>query len=182
MERIEMAEKLVEKANITLVEAKAVLERCNWDLLDAMIELERRGALKEPGVTAASRREDTAYEMVYASVSQEQNGEPKESGRDRFRRTVRELLRKGLDNRFVVTRKEQELFNLPVLAAILIILALFWLSAILLIVGLFCGCRYSFRGADLGKEKINAGMSKATDVAQDIANQVKAAANNKSRK
>ena len=43
MEHIEMVEKLMEKANVSYAEAKQALENNNWDMLDALIELERQG-------------------------------------------------------------------------------------------------------------------------------------------
>ena len=45
MEHIEMVEKLMEKANVSYAEAKQALENNNWDMLDALIELERQGKL-----------------------------------------------------------------------------------------------------------------------------------------
>ncbi len=43
MERNEMINILIRKANINEEEAQEVLEKCNWDLLDAIVYLERRG-------------------------------------------------------------------------------------------------------------------------------------------
>lgn len=40
MTSYEMVEKLSEKKGITLAQAKEILEKCNWDVLDAMIYLE----------------------------------------------------------------------------------------------------------------------------------------------
>ena len=45
MEHHEMAEKLVEKCGISYEEAGEVLKEANFDLLEAMIILERRGKL-----------------------------------------------------------------------------------------------------------------------------------------
>lgn len=41
MERKEMIEKLMNKAKVSYEEAESALEKNNWDLLDAMIYLER---------------------------------------------------------------------------------------------------------------------------------------------
>ena len=41
MTQLEMVEKLREMANISFEEAKNTLERNNWDMLDAVIELEK---------------------------------------------------------------------------------------------------------------------------------------------
>ena len=46
MDNIEKAEKLKKGANISYEEAKEILEQYDWDLLDALIELEARGKIK----------------------------------------------------------------------------------------------------------------------------------------
>ena len=46
MERNEMIEVLMRKANVSREEAQEVLEICNWDLLDSVIYLERRGKVE----------------------------------------------------------------------------------------------------------------------------------------
>ncbi len=52
MERNEMINILIRKANINEEEAQEVLEKCNWDLLDAIVYLERRGKVENNEVTA----------------------------------------------------------------------------------------------------------------------------------
>ena len=46
MEHIEMIEKLREKAGITREEAADALTRANWDMLEALVILEREGKVK----------------------------------------------------------------------------------------------------------------------------------------
>ena len=43
MDNMEKVEKLRERANVTYEEAKAALEESSWDLLDAIVNLERQG-------------------------------------------------------------------------------------------------------------------------------------------
>ena len=43
----------------------------------------------------------------------------------------------------------------------------------LLIIGLFCGCSYSFRGPDLEKDNINKAWDKASAVAESIKEDIK---------
>ena len=51
MERNEMIEVLMGKANVSREEAQEVLEICNWDLLDSVIYLERRGKVENNETT-----------------------------------------------------------------------------------------------------------------------------------
>ena len=53
MEHIEMVEKLMAKANASYAEAKQALENNNWDMLDALIELERQGKVRSGAGTAS---------------------------------------------------------------------------------------------------------------------------------
>ena len=47
MDNFEKVEKLREHANVTYEEAKEALENSNWDILDAMIYLEKNGKTRE---------------------------------------------------------------------------------------------------------------------------------------
>ena len=114
-----------------------------------------------------------------ANVSYEEAEEPRENekkakhagarGAGRWiGQTVRKLVRIGNANHFVVTRGENELLSLPVTACALLLVFTFWFIAIVLVVGLFCGLRYSFRGPNLGKKAINDAINRAADVAESV--------------
>jgi len=189
MEKIEMVEKLQQKANVSLEEAKAVLERCDWDLLDAMILLEKEGKVRASAsaARASSVREEPAYvEAAYTETGSKSGCKSDccgdkagntDSGWKRFCAFMKKLLRKGMDNRFVVRRNGSVIVDLPVLVSVVLMIVFFWLTIILLVVGLFTRCEYSFEGADLGKENINNGFRKASDAAQTIADQFKSKEN-----
>ena len=177
MERIEMVEKICEKANVTMEEARAALERNNWDLLDAMVELEREGKIgKETGAgaRASSGGADCQnYEQVNPTASR---GESRKSGKGTLQKIwdkLVDLLNKSLSNSFVVSKDENVLVRVPVLVLVLLVLAAFWLTAIVLIVGLFFNLRYSFQGKELGKDSINSTIGKATDFAQELVREMK---------
>lgn len=179
MEHMEMVEKLREKANITIEEAKAVLEKNNWDMLDAMIELERQGKI-EDGVKASTEDQGTAsYETVSPTVTgqafeEEKTGTSGEKkNRGKVRRTLKKILRMSIDNSFVVKRNEEALIRVPVLIPILCVVASFWMTAIVLFIGLIFGLKYSFEGKELGKDTINETMERASDFAQNIVDEIK---------
>ena len=46
MDNFEKVEKLRQHANVSYEEAKEALERSDWDILDAMIYLEKTGKVK----------------------------------------------------------------------------------------------------------------------------------------
>ena len=166
---LEQAEKLREKADVTLEEAKAALEAADGDLLDALIWLERQGkTIPRPG-------------GAYSTRDGQRSAAPPEAGRTRpeedpgksFGDKVRELFQKSLDNAVQVERNGQVMTTVPVLAAAALLLLAFWVVLPLMVVGLFFGFRYHFSGPDLGRENVNRVMDKVTDTAEDIRENVK---------
>ena len=81
MEQLEKVEKLRERADVSYEEAKEALEACDWDLLDAMVWLEKRGKVKGPTKESFT----TSYEEQdqYVSVKDKVQ-EQEESGSDSF--------------------------------------------------------------------------------------------------
>ena len=161
MEFLEKVEKLREKANITYEEAKAVLTETDGDLLDAMILLEKRGRVVPPSgipASAAPTQEE----------SQNNTSTDGHMGWQGFVAWVKSLIRRGNRNNLQIQRQEQTIASVPVTVFAAALLFAFWVTVPLLIVGLFCGCSYSFKGPDLEKEDINKAWDKASDVAESI--------------
>ena len=176
MEHIEMVEKLMEKANVSYAEAKQALENNNWDMLDALIELERQGKVHGRQSTA---RCTTEPEKENKGTRQESPGANKSdhSGWDEFWNGFCRLIRKGMQNHFVAQRRGETVISIPVLLLILLLCIGFWFILPLMIVGLFCECRYSFEGPDLGRKDVNDAMGKATEYADDLKASVKSGMN-----
>ena len=64
MDNLEKVEKLRERANVTYEEAKAALEENNWDLLDAMVALEKAGKTDSPRQEQYSTSYDQQEEYI----------------------------------------------------------------------------------------------------------------------
>lgn len=168
MEHMEMVEKLREKTGVTYDEAKEVLVKTNWDMLDALIELERQGKIKD-SKTASYSTKDAETDMEMAV--QPEPVRDKTTFGELFRRFISwvgKWVQRGNQNYLRIEHKEKTLMNLSVTVLVLLLLIAFWLVAILMIVGLFCGCRYSFWGPHLGREDVNQAMNKAHDMAEDL--------------
>ena len=161
MDHMEMVEKLRQHANVTYEEAKAALESSNWDMLDAMIELERQGKVR---AGAAYETGGAQYEKVNATASAKRE----HNGWRNFCASVRSLFSKSCKNSFRVTRNGNELITVPILVMIVLMIACFWILLPVLVVALFFNCRYSFVGPDCKDESVNRAMGKATDAAESI--------------
>jgi hypothetical protein len=89
-----------------------------------------------------------------------------------FMRKVGAFLKKafhaGCVNHFEVWRKENRILFLPVILLIVFLIPLFWLVLVLLVIGLFCGCRYRFSGSSPGLRGVNSAMDGAADAAEEL--------------
>lgn len=173
MENWEKVEKIREKAGVTYEEAKIALESCNFDMLDALILLEKEGKIKGQTVssyTTKGNEEETSKAFEQAQESYEKSCK---KGRfsevfERFGRRCKEILEYTWKNSFVVKRKEEQFLEIPVLVLVLALIFVFWITLILLIVGLFMDCKYSFQGVDKVTVDVNKMCNKASEVCSNI--------------
>ena len=77
MDNFEKVEKLKERANVTYEEAKQALEACDWDILEAMIYLEKLGK------TSGTAKAGYSAEQESTGSSGAQAGDTKE-GQESF--------------------------------------------------------------------------------------------------
>jgi len=117
-----------------------------------MIYLERQGKVNV-GSTASyttSSGTDTSQEFEQAQKTYEDSCQRTSFGEvmNKFGKWCGRVIQKSVEIDFCVTKNESLLLKVPVLALVLILLVAFWLVAILLVVGLFCGCKYYFWGMD----------------------------------
>lgn len=161
MTNFEMVETLREKANISYEEAKQALERSNWDLLDAMLLLEKEGKVNAGGGSYTTR----------PAEEKETKKSARNNGQGAFHwlgQTFCKLVRMGNVNFFVVSRSGKELFSLPVTVFVVLMILGFWFLVAALVIGLFCGLRYAFRGPNLGRDSINNAINRAADMAENV--------------
>lgn len=197
---LEQVEKLREKADISYEQARQVLEQTQGDLLEALILLEQQGMLRPEGQGASysTRPGQTGDAGLGASPSgcghsgaQERRGAAfglvpsrpggeKKAGRPGFWDQARELLAAGLDllrhatvNQFQVWRQGEMMTSMPVLILILLVVAAFWISVPLLVLGLFWGCKYRFAGPDLDENQAGETVNRAAETIHGMVEQVK---------
>jgi len=196
-QNLELVEKLVEKTGLSYTEAKAALEKNNWDILEALIMLEQEGRIAKGKTSAYSTNPD-----------QKENGENSRCGSDEdcrhhhrhdhenrhghnsetcenfkctgksFLDYLKDIFDKGNSNRLVMQRRGRVMLELPVTVFVILLIFCFWVILPLIIVSLFFGCRYSFSGTELGRDKVNSAMGKATDIADDIKREFRPNENN----
>jgi len=83
------------------------------------------------------------------------------------------MIAKGNAHRFEVRRNDEVIVSVPLTVLALLLILAFWVVVPLIIIGLFFGCRYFFRGPDLEKTGVNKVMGAAADAAEGLKKDIK---------
>ena len=163
MEKMEKVEALRNKAGVTYEEAKSALEANNWDVLDAMIALEKEGKVKQ---TSSSKAEVLTGDVVTEN-GQKGSSEPK---RRKFMNWVKDILRKANRNSFEISKDGKIILTVPVLVFVIVLLFAFHIVIPLMIIGLFFSIKYHFSGPDVHSVDvdINAAMDSASRTVENL--------------
>ena len=156
MDRMQMVEKLREKANISYEQARDVLEKSNWDLLEALVQLENKGVplgktKREQQFEARQvRKSDTARTL------------------SRVGKAIAAIIEKGNSLTISVKRNDKVLFGVPLTAFVLLLVFMFWWVVPAMLVGLFFHFQYSLSTPDREVEGVNRVMEKASELADNL--------------
>ncbi len=192
MENYQKVEQLVNKAGCSYEDAKTALEGCEWDMLDAVISLERDGKISKetaeqkteepieiiPEVSADKVSGNNSQQITYvyaegqggnnAGGENTDNSQKEPKGVRKLWNRIKSIL---MNNRMLVFKSNgQQIVDLPIVIPLIALIAFFWATLILAGVAMVFGCRFHFEGEDLGKTTINNTMDKATDYAEKVRN------------
>lgn len=170
MDQLEKVEKLREKTGVTYEEAKKALEESNWDMLDAIVYLESQGKIRGPEMSSYSTKQGNSTEFERASQSYEDSSSRMTFGQmaDKFLKWCGKIIKKGCENFFEVRKDGREIINAPVIVLVILLVVAFWVTVPLLIIGMFCGFKYSFRGDMTKTVDINSVCDKAAETCENI--------------
>jgi len=143
MNHFEMAQTLREKTGISYEEARRALEQAGWDILEAMVALEKEGKLDHDNNTSKEGPMDSAKTRNNAQNTQSA-ARNVENVFTRFFRWLVDLIARGNRNHFIITRNERRVASVPVTAAVVLFLVFHGAFMFFLIVGLIAGYRFSF--------------------------------------
>lgn len=150
---IEQVEKVVKHTGVTYQEAKEALEVTEGNVLEAIINIEkRRGETKQSAHASQNRQEERM-----------QREESNSDSLDQFVEWVKRWVHRGTINKLEVVRNKKVVLALPVLVFIILVLFVFWVTVPLLIISLFFGYGYRFSGPDLEKTKVNDAVQMASE-------------------
>lgn len=170
MEHYEMVEKLVLKTGVTYEDAKMALEACNWDMLDALVYLEKLGKVRNGAAyyrTGKAEPDGTVFEEA-----------PRKDGTSfgelcgKIFGMIGRWIEKGNQNYLDVSHKGKHVLSVSMTVFVLLLILGFWGILPLMIVGLFFGFEYHFRGT--GKEEeINDLLGRASNAAESVKQEMK---------
>ena len=199
MDNYQKVEQLVNKAGCSYEEAKSALEACEWDMLDAVISLEREGKVNKetaelkaeepieiiPEVSADNVPGNNSQKIKYVN-DDGKDGDQGSSGNSnsskgsakrehKLWQRIKSIL---FNNRMVIIKSNgKQIADLPIVIPVIALIAFFWATLIIAALAMLFGCRFHFEGEDLGKININNTMDKATDYAEKVRNDLSGKAN-----
>ncbi len=172
MEKLDKVMLIREKCGVSYQDAREALEACDYDVLDAIIWLERAG--KTAAQTASYATTDaassgTSIEMKAAQEEYRQSSKETKFSKlfSSFWDQLCKLVRAGLDMTFIAERGDERILAIPVLFVVIGLL-IWGVSLWLMILGLFFGFRYRIEGASPVTVDVNDAMDKAADAAESI--------------
>ena len=176
MDEFDKVEKLKQRANVSYEAARDALRACDGDLLDAMVYLEKQGKVAPPeqATFSTDAADKTSYENVPKVVEDHRQTEDPSFG-DQLGTVLKVAFRKSIENYLVVSHRGKEVFRLPILIFILILLFGNILLLLAMGIALFFDVRYSFDGKD-NMSAINSMMDKAGNKAAEWMDEAKAEA------
>lgn len=156
--KYDLVEKLARKMSISMEAAKAAMEAADWNTLTATHMLEQEAFLKKQALDEAVEScvdsDETVQDNPDAArkATQDSTARKKTPARQRkwfsnLSDHLRRLIAYGNRNRFTVVKDGGQLLEMPVTALVLLLFFSFGTCALLMIAGLFAGCRYTVTAA-----------------------------------
>ena len=173
MDDLEKVETIRTKCNVSYTDAKAALDAADGNVLDAIISCSSRRAKTETtsahAATESAPVDEPSAEMVAAQVAYEKSSEKTDFSKkmDSVWEYLKKLFRLSLDTKFIATRRDAIILNIPILIPIVALFA--WGATIwLMLIGLFFGMRYRIDSDGDVPGSINNLMDSAADAADGI--------------
>ncbi len=148
MDHFEMTEKLREKAQVSYEEAKEALELNDWDMLEAIVYLEREGKTAQH---TAQDKQDAKVEKKTAERKERVAGNVFET----LTAGLTQLIEKGNRNKLEIYREGKMLSKLPLTVVVILTLCAFWFVVPAVVIALIAGCSFRLSGQDIDKDHSN---------------------------
>ena len=147
MERMELVEKLRERANVSYEEANEILTQTGDDLLEAIVILEKQGKINRQAAKKAETENPMKSETAETEASEPARKTATETAVQEKENTCgpfRSIMNFLLHTSFRISRKE--VFAMPTWLFALLLPATWEFVIPVMVIALFFGFRYAFTG------------------------------------
>lgn len=173
MEQVKLVEKLKDKMKISYDEAKYTLENNNWDMLDAILYLEKNGIVEKPSISifyTNEYKESHNDKMEIIKVIEDRESY-KGKGKNDFG-GIFEGICKAIDtcnNIFIeIKRRGETLLKVPLTVLIVLLFFVFWIIIPLILMALFVEIEFYISSKSVNTDKVNMVLSKISKNTEDI--------------
>jgi len=136
---LEQIDLLRQRANVSYQDAKEALEKCNNDLVDSLVYLEKNNKVKN------------TYDKSNS-----------------FWESLKRIIRKGNNTKFIIRKNNNTILSISVTISVLLAIFATPVVIVGLIVALFTNHRFRFEKQDGCDLKINKVLNKVSDSVEDI--------------
>lgn len=173
VDKLKLVEKLREKTGITYEDSKRVLEINNWDILDAILYLEKQGKVKSPSISIFYTNEcKESYEEENTKSNFEEVKKDSNYKSNNTFEGIFEVICKAIDtcnNIFIEIKGKNNFFlKFPLTVVIILLIFGFWLLIPLVVIALFLDIEFSVESKNINTDKINDILSKISKEVQKI--------------
>lgn len=173
MEKIELIEKLKSKTNINAEEAKDALEKNDWDILDALVYLERNGTIGSTGIGIYNTNENNSNNDYSKSNIDSSKCSDEIKFSEKAFNFISDVSEKGNRNVLEIGKAGKKKIRMPISILVLLIIFAFWFVIPFIILGLFFDFKFALIGPDINDNIVNKFSNKASDVACKIKKDIK---------
>lgn len=138
--RLDQIDELRKRGNISYEDAKDALERCEGDMVEAIIYLEKNKKIK---AEKAFGQKECIFDKIKA------------------------LIKRGSEIRFIMKKNDKIVLNLSLNVSILIAIFAFHVAIVGLLLALICGYRIKFETNEGEEVKVNQTLNKVQDGIQE---------------
>lgn len=161
MDHFEMVEKLREKANVSYEEASLALEKCNWDLLDALLLLESEGKLHQE----AKAQPQAEYSTRPQPQEKKKEGH---GGLATLLHGCAQVVRRLNAVQLLIKKNGETRLELSMTVVILLLILSVWTAAIAAVIAMVFGYRFAVKGLSFD-DSVNEGLDKAGKFVDNVA-------------
>lgn len=139
---LDLIDELRKRANVSYEAAKDALEKCNGDIVEALIYLEKQNKVK-----------------------------PEQSAESLIDKIIK-LIKKGNVTKFIIQKGDTVILNLPVTLVVIITIFAPYVAIPGVILALILGYRLRFEGKDGEDMKVNSDLEKVSQVVDSAKNKI----------